>query len=291
MPAHPTAAHDRPAVESPRATLTRLPDLPDLPLPELFRRVCEAAADALRVERAGIWLFVTGDKVLRCVSLFERSKRRHGKGTCLSLAEFPSFLRAVSAAQLLPCEAARSDPRTAELRDPYLAPLGITSVLDAPLVRDGRLVGVVCHEHVGPPREWTDDDRAFALRVAELVVNRMKAAEGALWTGPQPRFVVPSCQPPNAAHDLRNLLSEILAGAELIARTPGLSPGVADRLDRIADAARRGAALVRELFEQSAGKDADTAEHETLPEADFRTVCTPAPGNDDTGEHQPLPPG
>src|SRR5690348_11215349 len=149
MSARPTAAHDRPAVESPRAAMARLADLPDLPLPEVFRRVCEAAADALRVERVGVWLFVTGDKVLRCVSLFERSKRRHGKGTCLSLAEFPSFLRAVSAAQLLPCTAARSDPRTAELRDPYLAPLGITSVLDAPLVRDGRLVGVVCHEHVG----------------------------------------------------------------------------------------------------------------------------------------------
>ena len=49
------------------------------------------------------------------------------------------------------------DPRTAELVGWYLAPLGIGSMMDAPVFAGGVLAGALCHEHVGPPREWTED--------------------------------------------------------------------------------------------------------------------------------------
>jgi GAF domain-containing protein len=35
----------------------------------------------------------------------------------------------------------------------YLVPLGVGSMLNAPVRRGDRLVGVVCHEHVGPKRQ------------------------------------------------------------------------------------------------------------------------------------------
>lgn len=279
MSAHPAADPDRSVVENARPPLARLADPPDLPLPEVFRRACEAAAETLRVERAGVWLFVNTDKSLRCVSLFERSKRRHSKGACLPLADFPTFLRAISAAPLLPCEAARADPRTAELRDTYLVPFGITSVLDVPLLRDGRVVGMACLEHVGPAREWADDDRAFALELADFLTGRMRVAEGVLrTTGQRPSHAVPPPAPRQpaaggAAHDLRNVFNQILAHAELLARLPGLPTGVADRAVRIADAVHEGVALVRALFDPAA------AEHDSVNVA-----------QDDTGEHAPLPP-
>src|SRR5439155_13133332 len=130
----------------PSARLPALPVVPDqLPLPEVFRRVCEAAADALRVERVGVWLLVNHDKALRCVNLFERSKRQHSKGATLQVADFPRYFQTVAGLPALPTACAREDPRTAELRAAYLEPLGISSMLDAPLVRDGRMIGVVCH--------------------------------------------------------------------------------------------------------------------------------------------------
>jgi hypothetical protein len=266
--------------------LVRLVAQPDLPLPEVFRRVCEAAADALRVERVGVWLIVNEGKALRCASLFERSKHRHSKGVCLTLAEFPGFFRAIAAAPLVACESARSDPRTAELRESYLAPHGITSVLDAPLARNGRVVGVVCHEHVGPPRAWSEDDRAFALAAADLIVDRMKAAEGMLRTSyrdagfaPKPNGRHAEAKPGAAAHEFRNLLAEIIANAELVAHVPGLPAGVADRLARIADAAGRGVSLVRALCEPAAAGEPDTGEYESLPRP---------PADDDTGEQGAL---
>ena len=61
-----------------------------------------------------------------------------------------------------------SDPRTRELRGGYLDPHGITSMLDAPIRRGGELLGVVCHEHVGPMRTWTPDEQGFAASIADL---------------------------------------------------------------------------------------------------------------------------
>lgn len=259
-----------------RLLAARLAAEPDLPLPEVFRRVCETAADAVGVERVGVWLFVNGDRALRCVSLFERSKRKHSKGACVPLAVPSEYVRAVAMAPLLAADEARTDPRTAELGAAYLTPNGISSVLDAPLMRDDRLVGVLCLEHVGPSRAWTDPDRHVARGVADLVVERMKAAEAGLRAPPkaEPPPAVAFHQPPaSPGHDFRNVLAEILAHAELIGMTPNLPPGVAARLEKIAAAATRGGVLLRTLLGETAPPPA------------------PPAATDDTGEHEPLSAG
>jgi len=249
---------------------TRLAADPGAPLPEVFRRVCEAAADAVGVERVGVWLFVNGDRALRCVSLFERSKRKHSKGACVPLA-FPSeYVRAVAMTPLLAAPEARTDPRTAELGAAYFAPNGITSVLDAPLIRDDRLVGVLCCEHVGPARAWTDPERRAARAAADLVVGRMSAAETALRSpnrveAPHPRPEV------NAGHEFRNVLNEIVAQAELMKRTPGLPAAAAARVEKLIAAAHRGGVLLRTLLA------------EPTP-----VVAAPPILSDETGEHEPL---
>ncbi|HAA26927.1 MAG TPA: hypothetical protein DCE56_03620, partial [Cyanobacteria bacterium UBA8553] len=43
-----------------------------------------------------------------------------------------------------------------------MTPLGISSMLDAPIRLKGQTVGVVCLEHVGDSRYWTPEDQNFA---------------------------------------------------------------------------------------------------------------------------------
>jgi len=41
-------------------------------------------------------------------------------------------------------------------------------MLDASIFIGGEVVGVLCHEHTGPLREWTTEERDFAGSMADL---------------------------------------------------------------------------------------------------------------------------
>jgi len=59
----------------------------------------------------------------------------------------------------------------------YLVPLGITSMLDAPIRAGGVIAGVICHEHVGPMRHWEVDEQNFAASVADLLSLALETGE------------------------------------------------------------------------------------------------------------------
>jgi signal transduction histidine kinase len=89
----------------------------------------------------------------------------------------PRYLATLESSLTLAADDAQRDPRTSELTDSYLVPHGVVSMLDAPIRRDGRLVGVVCHEQTGAPRQWAVLDQCSAGSVAGLVARAMDVRE------------------------------------------------------------------------------------------------------------------
>lgn len=140
-----------------------------LPLEQALRHLTEAAGRTLEVERASVWLFTPDETRIRCANLYRRSLRQHMAGAELEAGTYPAYFKALAEGRTLAADDAHRDPRTSELARDYLGPLGIASMLEAPIRHDGRLAGVVCHEHVGPIRHWLLDEQGFAASVADLV--------------------------------------------------------------------------------------------------------------------------
>jgi signal transduction histidine kinase len=243
--------------------MARLVPGPDLPLADVIRRICELAADTLAVERVGVWYLSDDRSALRCVNLFERSRRQHSAGATLRVADFPTYFAALDQMTAVPAALAATDPLTAELGDAYFHPLGITSTLDAAILLDGRLSGVVCHEHTGPSREWTNEERDFASSVADLIALKVKSAElsqvrAALRTQDEQlhkngRLDALVQFAAGIAHDFKNLLAVIVGTAGQLERTPGLPPGTAEQLEQILSAVDRAAILANELTQFARG--------------------------------------
>lgn len=146
-------------------------------LDRVFHQVTEEAARALNVECVGRWLLIDQRHALRCVELFELSKEMHSAGMTLQAGDFPSYFDALEQRKTIPAEVAATDPPTSCLADVYLAPLGITSMLDATIFVAGEIVGVICHEHVGPAREWSTEERDFAGSMADIIGVKIRVAE------------------------------------------------------------------------------------------------------------------
>jgi two-component system, cell cycle sensor histidine kinase and response regulator CckA len=241
-----------------RLEISRLSVESGVSLETVFRHVTEVASEYLQVERSGVWLLVDHNRALRCVDLFERSSRTHSSGVTLQLDEFPEYRNALLERKTVPAETALTDPRTIGLVSAYLEPLGIGAMLDASVLVGGELVGVVCNEQVGGPREWTTEERDFAGSMADLVALKIRAAEMeeariALRTQSTQlaelrRLDSLAEMAAGVAHDINNFLTVALHGANSIL-AESTDPKVRQSAHLVLEAAQRGAGLTRELME------------------------------------------
>ncbi|MCC6699519.1 MAG: PAS domain S-box protein [Candidatus Hydrogenedentes bacterium] len=144
-----------------------------------LRDIVEVAARTLQCERVSVWKYGPRDESLRCAVLYELSEDTFKQSEDLRRAEYPHYFEALRVEHRIVAHDALSDSRTREFRDGYLVPLGITSMLDVPILEGGRNLGVLCNEHVGPARTWVSDEENFASAIANLVSIVMAAGRRA----------------------------------------------------------------------------------------------------------------
>ncbi|HJU05543.1 MAG TPA: PAS domain S-box protein [Nitrospiraceae bacterium] len=155
--------------ESMLLKLTRSEVLRTADREKALRHITEASAQTLGVERVSIWLYSRDRHAIECADLYEAGANVHSSGAELRAEAFPSYFKALATSSIVAAERAAEDERTKEFAEPYLSPLGITSMMDVPIYLFGKLEGVICHEHIGSPRVWTKDEQMFAASIANLI--------------------------------------------------------------------------------------------------------------------------
>jgi hypothetical protein len=134
-----------------------------------IRRIDEAAATAIDVERVSVWFLDAARSKISCADLFERRGGKHSSGVELFAKDFAPYFRALESERTIAANDAHRDPRTSCFSASYLGPLGINSMLDVPIWVGQRMVGVICHEHVGPMRTWNSDEETFGYLMSNFV--------------------------------------------------------------------------------------------------------------------------
>ncbi|MDR3417927.1 MAG: response regulator [Nevskia sp.] len=138
-------------------------------LGETYRLISSAACAGLDVQRASVWFWDDSRGALVCRLLFERDKGFSEEPVRLAAADFPRYFAALNEGRAILAHDAAADPRTAEFAQPYLQPLGITSMLDVAIRHGGSMIGVLCCEHTGAPRTWREEEAFFASALADVV--------------------------------------------------------------------------------------------------------------------------
>lgn len=132
-----------------------------------FRAITEVVARTIDVERVSVWLLNTDRTELHQIDLYEASQDEHTEGSVLLAKDYPKYFTALRSSRVIDANDVARDPRTSELSGDYTTGLGISSMLDAAVRVAGEVIGVVCHEHCGDPRQWRADEVSFAGDVAE----------------------------------------------------------------------------------------------------------------------------
>ncbi len=143
-----------------------------------YRSACERSARTLGVERVSVWFFNDNRDALSRVIQYTLSTNSFDQGGEIRQRGAEAYFGALRSRRIVAARDALLDPRTAQLES-YLTREGVTALLDAPIYRDGEVVGVVCHEHVGGARDWTEHEAGFATAVADLLTILIHQAERA----------------------------------------------------------------------------------------------------------------
>ncbi len=142
-----------------------------------LKEITTIAAQGLNVERSSIWLYNEDHSKLTCVNLFVKTTNQHSQGLALLSSEYPSYFAALDHKRTIAANDACTHPSTFEFTESYLKPLGISSLLDATIRIGSRAVGIICNEHIGPARTWTQEERNFAGSMADFVSLAMETRE------------------------------------------------------------------------------------------------------------------
>jgi len=150
------------------------------PLDELLPELLGEIALLLGVERAAYYRLEDAGSAIVLETQFTLSTGRCETGNPLRLtaAQYPGYFAALrEPSNLVVSHDVMADPRLIDFQETYFQPLGITSMLDAPVHRSGKLIGVICLEHIGEKRRWTEGQVDMARSVGHLVALAIETRE------------------------------------------------------------------------------------------------------------------
>ena len=136
-----------------------------------LRKICSLSAATLEVARVSYWSLQKNNSAISCEVLYLRSSGtcdQQFKGARLGFSDCPAYFEALATKRPIVADRVLMNPATSCLEN-YLRSFGISSMLDAPIWVRGEVVGVLCHEHIGPPRNWSAEEIDFVSALASMV--------------------------------------------------------------------------------------------------------------------------
>ncbi|MGE7814443.1 putative bifunctional diguanylate cyclase/phosphodiesterase [Pseudomonas sivasensis] len=133
-------------------------------LQEAAELITRSACDIYQIDCASIWNLE--DQRLVPISAYHRNNQQHHLPEPIDASRFPDYLEALQSSRAIDATNAMRDPRTREMAE-NLRNRDIHAMLDASIRVDGQVVGVLCLEQCGSPRDWQADEIAFAGELAD----------------------------------------------------------------------------------------------------------------------------
>jgi PAS domain S-box-containing protein len=147
-----------------------------------LRVICSVSAAALDVARVSYWSLQENGAAVVCEVLHLRhteSFYEQCKSNRLSYSDCPAYFEALTTRRPIVADSALEHPATRGLAENYLKPLGISSLLEVPVLRQGRVVGVLCYEDMGPSRHWSAEEIDFVSTLGAAVSHALEESNRA----------------------------------------------------------------------------------------------------------------
>lgn len=158
--------------------LSRHPGIETGDVDGIIAFVVADAADLIDVDHLGVWLLDEARSRLNTVLRYDMRARRMCAPISLPVATVASELNAFRVSPMMDVTDALTDPRTADFRNEFIIPNGITALLDHAIRASGQDVGIFSLERRGATQPWSLAEKALAQSISSYLsltyANRQK---------------------------------------------------------------------------------------------------------------------
>lgn len=141
------------------------------------KHLVRSTSSALLCNRVSVWMLSEQGDEMFCLALHQSDGEQQLGQLLLRKSDYPQYFSAIASRGWICANDAVKDPLTREFAGLYLKPLGISSMLDAGIIIAGKVVGVLCLEHIGPQRQWHSDEEAFVSASAAVMAQTLSVAQ------------------------------------------------------------------------------------------------------------------
>jgi two-component sensor histidine kinase len=149
--------------------LSKSVDLHKGKIKKFTKEILIHSSESLMCDRCNVWLFEKEQTELMSLLSYTRSDHSFSKEVSLDNETLPNYFRFLRKNEFIVSNNARSEPMNSELLDGYIIPNQITSMIDVPLRSEGKMIGVICFEHIEKNHSWSSDEQKFTQSMAQLL--------------------------------------------------------------------------------------------------------------------------
>ena len=124
---------------------------------------------ALECARTNVWLFDNKRTSIYNVLAYDAINGNFYNEGSIKRKEIPNYFKFLEKDEIIVADDALNYEMNKELIDSYIIPNKVTSMMDVPIRSEGKMIGVVCFEHVDKPVTWTEADINFSQSISHLL--------------------------------------------------------------------------------------------------------------------------
>ncbi|MDD4156339.1 MAG: ATP-binding protein [Candidatus Cloacimonetes bacterium] len=138
----------------------------------IYNNINKTIAETLNADIVSIWLFSNDNKYLISQSIYRKYESKFHKTTKLDIEDIPNFLKSIKNKDILSITDTHNNPAVSDLLETHIKINNISSLIDACIYVDGKLIGLLCIEIKNTKRYWTQDEENF-VNTASTVVSQL----------------------------------------------------------------------------------------------------------------------
>jgi len=135
----------------------------------VYKAVCLDIVEEVGSTRASVWHFTESADTLVCAALYDSRNETFDSGTVLSDQDFGAYFDAILQEGIINAADAANHPATSCFNAFYFIPNDIRSLFDHLITVGNRPTAVLCCEHCGDIKHWSDQDARYLTKMAGLL--------------------------------------------------------------------------------------------------------------------------